>query len=105
MKLRQDPALPADLPNLVRQLTLLWIENATQVNALSEGQLVATYNAVPAMPAAGTYAIGDFVSNSAPAILGAPGTRYVVQGWRRLTDGSSHVLNTDWAEFRTLTGT
>lgn len=29
----------------------------------------------------------------------------VVTGWVRLTTGSAHVLNTDWAEMRTLTGT
>jgi hypothetical protein len=33
------------------------------------------------------------------------GQNYVVNGWRRLTDGSNHVLNTDWAEIRTLSGT
>ena len=36
---------------------------------------------------------------------GAPGSQYVVTGWVRATTGSGHVLNTDWYEMRTLTGT
>jgi hypothetical protein len=46
-----------------------------------------------AMPATGSYRINDFVPNSAPAISGGK----VLRGWIRLTTGSAHVLNTDWA--------
>ena len=58
-----------------------------------------------AMPTSGTYQIGSIVWHTAPAIAGTAGSRYVINGWRRLTSGSGHVLNTDWAEMRTLTGT
>lgn len=45
------------------------------------------------IPTTGTYVSGSFVRNTAPAIANA---RTVV-GWSRLTTGSAHTLNTDWA--------
>lgn len=56
------------------------------------------------MPTSGTYQKGDYVENVNPSVLGAAASKYVVQGWRRLVTGSAHVLNTDWAEDRGLTG-
>lgn len=56
------------------------------------------------MPTTGRYITGDIVFNSAPSELGAGGSKYVVTGWKRLTTGTAHVLNTDWVEMRTLTG-
>lgn len=46
-----------------------------------------------AMPTAGYYRIGQVVANSAPVISAGK----VLAGWRRLTNGNAHVLNTDWA--------
>jgi hypothetical protein len=43
-----------------------------------------------AMPAAGYYVAGAFVKNTSAAGAG-------IAGWLRLTNGSGHVLNTDWA--------
>lgn len=57
------------------------------------------------VPTAGKYLTGMFVANSNPSVSGTAGSRYTVQGWSRLTNGSGHVLNTDWAEVRALTGT
>lgn len=105
MKIPDNPYLPNTMPELVRQLTTLWQGLSQQINQLSEGQAVATYNAVAAMPTTGTFYIGDFVQNSAPAVLGGAGNQYVIQGWKRITNGSAHVLNTDWVQVRTLTGT
>lgn len=45
MKVQEDPRLPADLVGMVRQLTTIWRDIAQQVNQLSEGRAVATYNA------------------------------------------------------------
>lgn len=61
-------------------------------------------------PARGTYRRGAFIPNSLPAVLDQVTQtgdilRYVVTGWMRLTNGSSHVLGTDWVEVRGLTGT
>lgn len=47
----------------------------------------------PAMPAGGYAMRGDFVRNVQPTLAGGK----VTLGWTRLTDGSAHVLNTDWA--------
>jgi hypothetical protein len=46
-----------------------------------------------AMPAAGTYVRGHLVHNNTPAIAAGK----VIIGWARLTTGSAHVLDTDWA--------
>ena len=64
------------------------------------GQYVAA-----AMPIAGNYTAGDEVVSNGPAVLGGAGSQYVIRGWKRLTTGGAHVLNTDWVEMRTLTGT
>lgn len=61
--------------------------------------------AAAAMPTTGTYRKNDYVPNSNPTILGTAGGQYIMDGWKRLTAGSTHVLNTDWVERRTLTGT
>lgn len=44
-----------------------------------------------AMPSTGSYTAGDIVLESTTAAR--------VSGWKRLTTGSGHVLNTDWAYF------
>lgn len=49
-----------------------------------------------AMPTSGTYVAGYYVKETNPTIQGLQGKRYIVNGWRRLTTGSTHVLNTDW---------
>ena len=57
------------------------------------------------IPTAGYYVKGDFVPNWNPVVAGGGGSQYIADGWKRLTTGSAHVLNTDWVEVRTLTGT
>lgn len=57
------------------------------------------------MPTTGKYVVGHFVKNHAPLIAGTAGSRYTILGWTRNTNGTSHVLNTDWFEVRCLTGT
>jgi hypothetical protein len=44
-----------------------------------------------AMPSTGSYTAGDIVLESTTGVR--------ISGWKRLTTGSSHVLNTDWAYF------
>lgn len=52
---------------------------------------------------------GSVAWNINPQILGTPGSRYVVIGWKRLTDSnannSNHQLGVDWVEMRCPTGT
>ncbi len=57
------------------------------------------------IPTAGAYTAGQRVLSSGGSVLGTSGSKYLVTGWYRLTTGSTHVLNTDWVEMRTLTGT
>ena len=73
----------------------------------------ATYNTIKnfcplqgdTIPTAGTYISGHIVKKNNAVVAGTGPNQYVVTGWVRLTTGSAHVLNTDWAEMRTLTGT
>lgn len=53
----------------------------------------------------GRYVRGHRVILDTPTVAGAASSQYVINGWVRLTTGSGHVLNTDWAEMRCLTGT
>ncbi|HJV39992.1 MAG TPA: right-handed parallel beta-helix repeat-containing protein [Geothrix sp.] len=59
---------------------------------------------VAAMPAAGSWTAQDMAWNTASAELGAAGSKYIIQGWKRLTTGAGNVLNVDWLQMRTLTG-
>jgi hypothetical protein len=70
-----------------------------------EGALRSPVTTSDAMPNTGPFEAGDFVSNFAPVVAGGGGSHYIVLGWKRLTTGNLHVLNTDWVEVRTLTGT
>lgn len=76
MKLPITPRVVAD-GTVIREFK----DHAQQVNALSEGRMVASYNAVPSVPTTGPYAVGDFVRNSAPAELGTAASKYVIFGW------------------------
>lgn len=67
---------------------------------------------VDAMPSSGTWEQGDIAVLNTPTIqtwsggfAGLNGAKYTLLGWRRIVTGSAHVLNTDWVECRTLTGT
>lgn len=70
-----------------------------------EGALRAPSTTSDSIPTTGAFTKGDFVINTLPTVLGGGGNHYVVLGWKRLTTGNLHVLNTDWVEARTLTGT
>lgn len=84
MKLNITPRLPSADHSLVREFK----DHAQQVNAMSEGRIVAAYNALTAAPTAGQFNQGDFVRNSAPTELGSPGSKYVVHGWQCVVGGT-----------------
>ena len=74
-------------------------------SSLNYGQLInncLTFSS--STPTSGKYLSGWTVLNSSPSILGSPGSKYVITNWLRLTDGTNHVLNTDWAEVRAPIG-
>jgi hypothetical protein len=58
------------------------------------GSLTRNLTTASAKPTSGSYAQGDFLFNTAPALAGSPIT---LLGWHRLTTGSNHTDGTDWA--------
>ncbi len=54
-----------------------------------------------AAPTSGTWRAGDMVFNSAPAVAGAGGSQYIIEGWSCTVAGTPGT----WVERRTLTGT
>jgi hypothetical protein len=94
-KLNKTPRKPVDAD------TDAWYRQvAQQVNALSEGQISASYNALTAAPASGTWVQGDFVKNRTPTELGAALSRYVIVGWVCVASGTPGT----WVQARFLTG-
>ena len=92
--------IPGPLPTHSPALALLHKKIAEQVNALSEGRIVARYNAATAAPTTGTYALGDEIKNSAPSELGTTPNKYVIDGWKCVVGGTPGT----WVQMRFLTG-
>jgi hypothetical protein len=75
-------------------------EMVGKLNGLASGSGNAIDNAMAAAPTTGTWAAGDFVHNSSKSELGAPGSKYVIQGWDCSVSGTPGT----WLSRRTLTG-
>lgn len=56
------------------------------------------------VPPSGTYKKGTVLLSTAAAQSGISPDKYILTGWKKITDGSTNVLNTDWVEMRSLTG-
>lgn len=84
----------------VHAMTELMRQVETLLNGLAESRLAAKYNARSTVPTTGSYAKGDFVPNSAPSELGAPGSMYIITGWLSVTSGEPGTFK----ECRVLTG-
>ena len=58
------------------------------------------------VPNNATWRIGDevYYAPSLMALAGGGGTQYIVDGLRRMTNGTGNVLNVDWFQQRRLTG-
>jgi hypothetical protein len=104
MRVDASPRFPADMGQLIRKLTDLFKDYGKQLNDLSEGRSSAITNGMSSVPTTGTWKIGDFVRNTAPAEAGLATAKYVVIGWVRITSGSGNTINTDWLAARSLTG-
>lgn len=106
MKVDIDPRLPIVPPNnvylsgLSRRLYELFRQISGQLNGISEGSIVASYNADTAAPTTGTYNQGDFIRNASPTEQGTAGSKYVVFGFICVASGSPGT----WVEQRFLTG-
>jgi len=79
MRLNQFNQVPREYNAQTFTRIIQNIEN--QLNNLSEGIMTAKTNALTAAPTTGTYAVGDFVANSAPSELGGVGSKYLILGW------------------------
>jgi parallel beta-helix repeat protein len=66
--------------------------------------LPASQASLSSIPTSGTWVKGDFCWNSSPVETGSQGSKYVIVGWLRVTNGSNHVANSDWLEMRVPTG-
>lgn len=86
---------------LIRSLTRILPQFASQINAASEGRIAGAYNALEQPPTQGLYAQGDYIRNLTPTVQGSAGSRYVVRGWICVNGGEPGT----WAEDRGLTGT
>lgn len=102
MRVQTQLRLPGEDTAQTRHLTSSWAALTTQLNQLSEGQVVAVTNAATAAPtgSAVNYNLGDFILNSAPAELGTAGSKYIVHGWRCTAAGAPGT----WLPCRFLTG-
>lgn len=102
MRLDIDPKIgdASNQKNLAYNLYQLLKKVAMQVNPLSEGRISAVTNASTSAPSAGSYVVGDFVRNSAPAEAGSAASKYVIMGWVCTASGSPGT----WKECRCLTG-
>ena len=106
MRLGEAPLLPTNTDGALKTaLSKMFREIAIKVNQLADGSISGIDRVSTTIPTTGTYKQGDFVRKSDPVVAGGGGSQYVITGWTRITSGSSHVLNTDWVENRSLTGT
>lgn len=96
-----DPVLPPDTsPSLARALIPVLRNLANKINQLGDGRFSGRDDVRTAAPTAGTWAAGDQIANSAPAELGAAGSKYVILGWVCVAAGTPGT----WVQMRTLTG-
>lgn len=93
ISITQRVAADANLIELLRRI-------AYQLNQLSEGSIEAKYNASLAAPTTGRWQQGDWIENSNPVELGAPGSKYVINGFKCTVSGSPGT----WLQSRALTG-
>ena len=91
----------SDIDTLSKSLEQVLLGFAKQVNAVSEGRITGHHNAATSAPTTGLYQRGDYLRNSAPAVLGAAGSQYVIKGWLCTASGEPGT----WVQDRGLTGT
>jgi hypothetical protein len=102
MKLNELPKITDPKGStFLQELTDVLRKTAQKVNQIASGSYAGFDGQAVAAPTTGTWAQGDFVKNSNPAVAGGGGSQYVIQGWTCVTGGTPGT----WVEARTLTGT
>lgn len=71
------------------------------VSGRRSGMQALTFSVLPAQS---TWKVGDVAYLRPAPEVGTVGSKYVVDGWNRMTAGTGNVLNTDWVQRRMLTG-
>lgn len=84
-------------------------EPTSTVLFADDGNVIGRRSGVQALtfaslPAQSTWQIGDVAYTFNTTQQGSPGSKYILKGWTRITNGVNNVLNTDWLENRVLTG-
>ena len=70
-----------------------WLDRvAQQLNQSTEGYIVSITNRQTSAPSSGSFQPGDFVKNSNRSELGAPGSKYILDGWECATSDPLKVL-------------
>jgi hypothetical protein len=95
-RLPPEPRLPEPPQEADEHLRLLYRELVDylraihqQVNLISEGNIVGSYQAVTAEPTGRIMRIGDVVQNINPSETGTVGSKYTLAGWRCVVDGTA----------------
>ena len=78
-----------------------YTEATFTVTGRRQGQEALTFTSLPAQS---TWKINDVAYKRGVTESGSGGSKYIVKGWSRITNGTGNVLNTDWLENRVLTG-
>jgi len=101
-------------PSFGGDLTARFVWEDSDPTSATYGQVLGSQGSMNAasIPTSGYYLTGQFVNYigtaTANQLLEAgatdPNPQYMLMGWKRLTTGNAHVLNTDWRELRCLTG-
>lgn len=87
--------------NSVRASTTVLVDSVV-VSGRRSGDQALLFSGLPAQS---TWSIGDVATSRTKPTAGAPGSVYTLDGWSRITNGTSNVLNSDWVERRIITGT
>ena len=99
-KLDEQPQLGNDQNRMRIVLTEHIRNHAREINRLKAGFFSPKLNTATAAPTTGTWAVGDFIANEAPAELGTASSKYVIEGWTCIVSGTPGTF----VEKRFLTG-
>jgi hypothetical protein len=93
--------LNVEANNFIRTGLTVDIADNITVSGTRSGRQALTFSTLPTQS---TWVLGDVVYTKNTTELGTAGSKYLITGWSRITNGTGNVLNTDWLQNRVLTG-
>lgn len=84
----------------LRSFSVYSLDNGAPTVSPGLIEAAGALNMAVAAPTSGTWPRGKTVTNATPAVVAGGGGNYVVDGWRKVTTGSTNVLGVDWVELR-----